>query len=368
MRLLLILHEDPTGSFDDWRCALLTQKALGSLDDYAVYPFRARLRSGASIQVIAEEIIAIALDLEATAILWCHTDSLEVSATNISRLRGLPSRPVLGYWEGDMYQWPYKTFQDASRRIACASDVVFVPGYSSFTKGLRRIGCRDVRYVPLTTSEARFGDAIGLRKDTTEFDVVMVGGCHMSRAPLKSMPGARQRVRLVRLFEKKLGRRFAVFGRGWKGKCAQGPIRYREQGQAYAMGRISLGNNNLHAAYYFSDRLPIAMTCGSLQVHNWEHGFDSVLGESPPLRFFRDTEDAWLAARRLLETSDADIQQEGSYAREIALGRFTLTHVQRYMIDVLSELWQSRLVGTVPQSVANPWLGHTSLRNGSYVQ
>lgn len=248
MRLLLILHENPEGDFDDWRHALSTLKARGSLDDYAVYPFRARLFSGASTHEVAEEIVATALNFDASSILWCHTGDLEASAATISRLRNLPRRPVFGYWEGDMYQWPFKPFPSAARRIACASDVVFVPGYSSFAHSLRRSGCRDVRYAPLPTDEGRFDTAFRLRKQTTEFDVVMIGNRNTSRAPLRSMPGARQRVRLVRLFERKLGRRFAVFGHGWKGQSAQGPISFREQGEAHAAGRIELGNNNLHAA------------------------------------------------------------------------------------------------------------------------
>ena len=361
MRLLLILHDNPVGYHDDWHRALLTLKTRGSLDDFAVYPFLARLVNGAGMQLIEQEIVAAVVDFGATAILWCHTSGFGVTAATISRLRNLRSRPVLGYWEGDMYQWPYKPFPNAARRIACASDVVFVPGYSSFARSLRRSGCRDIRYAPLPTDEVRFGDAFGLRQDRAEFDVVMIGNRVTSRVPLKSMPGARQRIRLVRLFEKKLGRRFAVFGWGWKGKCAQGSIDKRESGHAYAAGHVALGNNNLHAACYFSDRLPNAMICGSIQVHNWEPGFNLVFGQSPGLRFFDSAENAWLAARQLIETDEADIQQERSSAREMALAKFTLTHVQDYMVAVLRELRQSRLAAAAPRSIPNPWLGRAHL-------
>jgi hypothetical protein len=359
MRLLVVLHENPVGYHDDWRRALLQLRSEGTLEQYAVVPFAPRQRSGVS----GEEILSAAAELRATGILWCHTSNLEVSGATLSSLRHLPSRPVFGYWEGDMYQWPFKPFARAARRVARAADVVFVPGYSSFSEGLRRSGCADVRYAPSPTDETRYGGALGLRNATPEFDVVMIGNRVASRAPGKTMPGARERMELVRLFEQRLGPRFAVFGTGWEGRSAQGPIGIREQGDAYAAGHIALGNNHIHAAYCFSNRLPIAMTCGAILVHGREAGFDAVFGRNPPLRFFRDAEDAWSVVRRLLEVSGADLQDQRTRAREFALSRLSMVHVQRYMVAVLSGMWQSHRGHGESDPVPNPWIGGIQLRD-----
>lgn len=108
------------------------------------------------------------------------------------------------------------------------------------------------------------------------------------------------------------------------------------------------------------------MTCGPILVHNWEPGFDLVFGQAPPLRFFRKTEDACFTARQLLNVAEADIHRERARARELALSRFTLTHVQDYMVTVLRELWQSRLAGIAPHPIPNPWLACDQAKNGPF--
>jgi len=361
MRMLVVLNENPVGSHADVRRGLLTLKSRSHLDEYVIYPFSARLSSGTSPAAIEEEIIAAAADLEATAVLWCHTQGLDVATATFSRVRSLPSRPVHGYWEGDMYQWPYKPFPPAARRVACACDVVFIPGSSSFLLGLRRSGCGDVRYAPLPADPDRFGHSAHLRQTESEFDVVFVGSNPTSRIPLKTMPGARWRGQLVAMLEGKLGRRFAVYGHGWRGPCAHGPVPKEGQAEVFARSRATIGNNNLHAAYYFSDRLPTAMSCGAVTLHSWEPGFDQVFGHDAPLRFFCSTEGAWEAVRRVLETDDADLEKERLRARDLALARFTISHVQDYIVEVMRELWQARRTGVSPRVVLNPWLHREQL-------
>jgi hypothetical protein len=368
MRLLVVLHENPVGYHDDWRGALSALRSRGALEDYTIVPFRALQATGASVPDVEGEIIAKAADLRATAVLWCHTSRLEVGGATLSRLQTMSGRPVFGYWEGDMYQWPHKPFPKPARQIARACDVVFVPGYSSFSDSLRRAGCSDLRYAPSPTDEARFGEAFGLRRSTPEFDVVMIGNRVTSRAPLKTMPGARQRMRLVQLFEKKLGNRFAVFGSGWKGQSAQGPISFVDQGKAYAAGHVALGNNNIHAACYFSDRLPIAMSCGSIVVHCHEAGFDDVFGHDHPLWLYHDAHQAWLAARRLLETPDADLQASRLRGRDLALGRFTMLHVLDYIVAVMAEVSRRNGQRSGVSVTTNPWISGDELPAARRVQ
>ena len=193
-----------------------------------------------------------------------------------------------------------------------------------------------------------------------EFDVVMIGNRPTSRVPFKTMPGLRRRTELVRMFEAKLGRRFAVFGLGWRGPCARGPVQFTQQGVVYSKARFGVGINNLHAAYYFSNRLPIAMSCGAVMLHNFEPGMGEVLGAGSPVRLFRTTTEAWRIVAELLTADDADFQPEREAAREIAFARLTVTRAQAYMLDVLDSVRQSR-AGCRPSAVLNPWLGGEQL-------
>jgi len=359
-RMLVVLHEETTGSHADSRRALAGLKSDGALEDYVVYPFLARLAEGAAARHVHDEIVTAAADLRATCVLWCHTGRFVVPERVFLSLRGLPHRPVQGYWEGDMYESPFKPFPHPARVVARSCDVVFVPGASSFSRSLGRWGCADVRYAPSPTDPGKFGHAFELRRGTYDHDVVLIGNRVWSRVPFKTMPGARRRARLVRLLERKLGRRFAVYGAGWRGPSAQGPVRHDEQGVVYARSRMSVGVNNLAAAYCFSSRLPISLTCGVTTIHNWERGLDVIFGRDAPIRYFRSAREAWNVVRRLLEVDDRELEDERVRGRELALARFTFAHVLGYVGEVLDARWAAQQ-GGVARPVLNPWLGREHL-------
>ena len=361
MRLLLMLHENPAGSHDDVHRALGRLQNQGTLEAYSVYPYRARMAAGLSRAAVSTEMLDVAEELQPSAILWAHTGDLQVSQTTLDRLLALPSQPVMGYWDGDGYDRFYRPFPRPAREIARRCDVVFVQGLNDIVDSLRRAGSTDIRYVPGCTDDVRYGGALALRQNRDpDYDVVMIGNRKTSRIPFLSRPGARWRAEIVDMLDHRLGTRFAVFGKRWRGPYAKGPIPQAEQGVAYATGRVAVGVNNLHAGYTFSNRLTVAMSCGALIAHNWEVGFDEVFGKSPPLRFFTSTEEAWAALRALLDTDEADLWPERERAREFALSRFTMFHLQEYMTSVLDALRAARAGAGVP-AVANPWLARERL-------
>lgn len=364
MRLLVLLNENPAGAHDDVHRALGRLVAAGRLEDFAVIPHAARLADGTDEKSIAEEVLTTARSFEATAIICSHTGSLRIEDHVLDRLRSLRSRPVMAYSDLDMYHWFCKPFPRAALRIAQRCDVVFVCGDSDYVKSLQRHNCSDIRYIPLPTDEVRFpmpSATSGLKREY-DYDVVLVGNRVRSRLPLKTMTGAREREQLVALFTRRLGRRFAVYGHGWTGTSARGPLPFEAQGRAYRSARLVLGNNNLHAAYYFSNRLPIAMSSGCVMVHNWEPGLDTVFGDQPPFHLFHTPQQAWQAASRLLHSDDAKLDEQRNTAHDLALRRFTMFHVQEYMVRVLRSIRQARDGGDNAVPVRNPWLGGERLR------
>lgn len=362
-RLLVLLNENPAGAHDDVHNSLRRLVAAGRLDDHVVIPHAARLADGADERSVAEEVLTTAKSCEATAVLWSHTGSLRIDDGVLGRLRALPNRPVMAYWDNDMYHWFFKPFPREALRIAQLCDVVFACGDSGYVESLSRHDCPDIRYTPSSTDEVRFPitSVAACHAREYEYDVVLIGNRVRSRLPFKTMPGARERERLVDLFTRRLGRRFAVYGFGWTGASAQGPVPFQEQGRVYRSARLALGNNNLHAGYYFSNRLPIAMSSGCIVVHNWEPGFETVFGEQAPLRLFRTPQSAWQTARRLLNCDEAELEEQRLAAHDLALRRFTMYHVQDYMLRVLSGIRQARDGGDAAP-VPNPWLGRERLR------
>ena len=254
-----------------------------------------------------------------------------------------------------MYHKPYKKLPAEVTRLTTSCDVVFCQGFGPMTDFLRKKGCRDIRYVPAPTDEWRFG-RIRSVSDEIVFDVVMVGNYIYSKLPWRTMPGSKWRKELSILLYRKLGSRFASFGNGWKGPYAAGPIPFDRQADAYHKSRIALGVNNLHARYFFSNRLPIAMSSGITVVHNYELGFEELFDPQSGCFFFRDTSEAWQIIKTLLEKDQTELDKIGLMARDFAVKHFNVINIMKYMINVLkSRCTKKENAGTVVDK-ENPWL------------
>ncbi len=357
MKLLLVLNENPAGSHDDVHRALARLVEERKLQSFHVYPYLARLADGLGENEVLGEIEKMAEEYQPTAILWSHTTTLHVSEDIAERLRESPSNPTMGYWDADIYQAPYKPLPKGVVNLVRLCDVSFWPGYSEVIETLRILGCRDMRYVPLSTDEHRFG-AVRLQEASFDFDVVMVGNYISSSIPWRAFPGSRWRKELAKYLFRKLGPRFAVFGCGWRGKYARGPIPFKEQNQIYHASRIALDVNNLSARYYFSNRLPIALSSGVIVVSNHEEGIEEIFSQLQNPVFFKTTEEAWDIIERLLAKDQDELDDMVLEAREFALSRLTMTDIMKYMISVLQsyKLAQDKKKGDAVQVTVNPWI------------
>jgi len=171
--------------------------AGGELEDARVIAHAARRDAGVPDHAIGEEVLTTAAEMKASFVVWSHTGRLAIADELLTRLKTLPSRPVLAYWDNDMYQRFYKPFPAAALRVARRCDVVFVCGASAYVDHLHRHGCRDIRYTPSSTDEERFG--LMRECDSGAFsgdlDVVLVGN-RVSRRPVRAH--ARRSLRRVR--------------------------------------------------------------------------------------------------------------------------------------------------------------------------
>lgn len=355
MKLLVLLNENPAGSHDDVHQALARLAQQRELESYYIYPFLARLSSGLGSSSVMSEIIEIARDFEPDAILWSHTGTLKVTDSALQSIRDLPSKPAMGYWDGDIYQSFYKPLPNEIKYLAAKVDVAFCQGIGQMTDEMRKGGCGDIRYVPAGTDEERFGKR---RRQHTQilYDVVMIGNCTKSVIPGKTMPGARWRKEIVKCLERKLGGGFAVYGEGWKGPCAKGPVPFTEQSDIYHKSRLAIGVNNLHAKYFFSNRLPIAMSSGVPIVHNYELGMEEVFNPEIRKLFFRDTKEAWNNIRILLDKDQSVLDSIGLMMHGFSLQYLTIFEIMKYIVSALRDYNLARNGKRMVQVRPNPWI------------
>ena len=129
MKLFLILNENPPGSHDDVHRALKRLVDEKELQSFHVYPFLARLSDGKNNNEVVMEIIKISEQFQPTAILWSHIGKLKLKNDALKILGRLDSLPVMGYWDGDIYEKPYKPLPKEIIRLARSCDVVFCQGF-----------------------------------------------------------------------------------------------------------------------------------------------------------------------------------------------------------------------------------------------
>lgn len=356
MKLLVILNESPAGAHTDLHAALSRLKANGVLESYIVYPFLARLNEGETAHNVVSEIVNTAKELEPKAILWSHTGGLQIDPKSIEELKNICSRPVMGYWDGDMYQEPHRPIPKNQIKLIQNCHVSFWVGYSNSLEKLKKAGCRDLRYVPSTTDEQRFGK---LRNNGTKiiYDVVLVGNHIMSKLPWRQWPGARWRNEIVTLLSKKLGERFAVFGNGWKISNSKGPIPFNEQYKVYHQSRVVVAVNNINTDLFFSNRLPIVLSSGVPLVHNYENGLDEIFqGLSNPI-FFKTTEEVWNKIQILLEKEQSELDDIAAPAYHFAMEKLTMKNVLSYIIQVLNDYMNIAVSNHDSHNLTiNPWI------------
>ena len=355
MRLFVVLNEQEPRTHVDVYDALDKLVGNGDIGDYKVYPFVFRLHSGAKNREVVDEITGTIHAYEPELVLFSHTGQLDIEYDTLRKLRVQHPTTVFAYRDGDIYHPFYKPMPREIFGILSNCSVSFWCGYDLYAKKTERF-CKDRRYVPLSTDPVRFSRNRG--GDEKEFDVVMIGNLSRSKIPFKSFPGGAERVKLAMSMHKLLGDKFAVFGKGWKGMdFCRGPVAFGEQGTMYGRARIALGNNNLHASYYFSDRLPIALGSGVLMAHNYEEGIESPFADIGYNLFFKDVQQARQLVRNLLETSQDEIDKTALRYSTFSLQKLTMEFCMKYMVDVMKSCYFSNSRTNIPAEITNPWLG-----------
>ncbi|MGB8317386.1 MAG: hypothetical protein WCE54_04630, partial [Ignavibacteriaceae bacterium] len=170
MKLLVLLNENPAGAHDDVHRAIDNCYGKGIITDKLIYPFLAILAEGKKEKEVLNEIIEISKNYQPDLILWMHTEKFKISKNAINELKGLNSRPLMGYWEGDLYQSPYRPAPEELLTLSSACDVVFAQGFGEMTEKIKAKGCDDIRFVPAFGDDKKFYPVKNVNKK--EFDIV----------------------------------------------------------------------------------------------------------------------------------------------------------------------------------------------------
>ncbi len=354
MKLLVLLNENPAGAHDDVHRAIKNCKEKGIITDNYIYPFLTKLAEGEKEKDVLKEIVEISKNYQPDLILWMHTDRFKVNQDAINELKSLKSKPVMGYWDGDIYPELFIPVPKAVLELSSACDVVFVQGFGEMSKKMQAKGCNDIRLVPAFADEKRF---YPIKTNQKEYDIVMIGNYTLSRNPFRiTLPGTQFRKVIVKTLSEKYEAKFAVYGNNWSGSSAKGVIPYLDQHNIYSKSKITISINNDNAKYYFSDRLPIAMLSGIPVVQSYEEGFDKLFYGCGEIRFYKSLQEALEQCEALLKKSDDELNEIGKKLLEYALKNFSVKLAFHYMINVLIEKYSLKNISNSHIYIKNPWL------------
>jgi hypothetical protein len=254
-------------------------------------------------------------------------------------------------WEGDAWGRWSKPPPPETRLWWREADVVFAVAVGRQKTLIERAGSRDVRFVPNTYDHVRHREEEAneppVHGDYSE--VAVIGNWWGNRFFISRLPGARQRLRLVRTLQRHRDIPLAVYGHNWTGRGVRGPISRDEQG-AVARRALMTANWDHYPNYaaFYSDRLAVHMLAGRPHVTTRHPTSEWLPGPESGL-FLEPTVDAAVRrVRELLRRPRSEVLELGLAAHRWVRHRLSDRELARYMLGAVDE----RLLTTLPH---DPW-------------
>lgn len=332
IRLLYLPNEGARGDQVGPRLAFEDMAEEGLLAEYLAFSYLVEAQEKGVPQALAE-LEALVAGMQPDLLIWQHVGAFPITRHQLASLRRAAPRMHLLCHEGDVYGRWAKRLPKPTRELMAAADTVALVGRGSYADLARSVGAKRVIYSPHSVDTKRFGLSWKATQER-EFDVLMIGNRIASRLPWGRMPGAAERVAMVRALGSRFGRRFAVFGRGWEDYAGnQGSIDFalQEATQRRAWVTVSWDHFDQVEAY-FSDRVPISLMSGVPHVTNYQPGYEDVFGLNSPLRWAKTVGEVVTQVEAILAMGATGINELGRRAQDYCRSRFTARTVYQSLI------------------------------------
>ncbi|MFD1658044.1 hypothetical protein ACFSL4_07360 [Streptomyces caeni] len=258
-------------------------------------------------------------------------------------LRVVGDPPVV-VWEGDAWGGLTKPLRERNLAWMRCAEVVFTVAAGRQATMLRRACRRPVRYVPNVVPLPLLSDSPDSEPPA---DGVAVIGRRRTYLGIELLPDDRERTELVEELRRIPAVRLAVYGKGWRGSFARGPVPFDEQLTAMKRSLITVGwNRYRHLTGCFSNRLPIAMCAGRVHVTSRQPGLTWLPGPDLGLHLMDTPRDAAGRIRDLLDSDPADLLAQARQMTRWTRARLTDTEALQYMLAKHLPL---------PAPPADPW-------------
>jgi hypothetical protein len=244
------------------------------IEEVSIFSLQWRIRNGGDAEAHRQALIERVRAFKPNTLLMQHLGSTGLTRKHFDTLRASAEFDFI-YHEADPYKRPLHPLPRSAAAASAASDVAFTVGSGSFAANIRRAGASDVRWEPSPFDPERFTKIYSSLPSERPYDVVVVA--NRNRPRLRGLPNWRDRIAFIQYLQDRFRGRIAIFGNGWDGPGAMGPVSFSLQDQAIQSGWVSANWDHFaNEPNYFSNRLPISLAAGSIHATTWHPGYDEL--------------------------------------------------------------------------------------------
>lgn len=322
-RILYVPNE--AGDFRQlgFRRPLANLQRSGLVSEVSVFSLQWRIRNGGESEQHRQDLVQRIRDYQPNFILMQHLGSTGLTDKHFKAMRRAADFEFV-YHEADPYSRFLHPLPGPARAAGRSADVTFTVGSGIFADNFRRSGSLDVRWASSVFEPDRYRYAPVCSDPVREHDVVVVANRNTPR--FRGHPNWRDRIDFVSLLQKRFGDRLAIYGRGWSGVGAKGPIDFSHQNEAIRSAWISANwDHYADERGYFSNRLPISLAAGSIHATTRHPGYEDVFPEYAKAFLFHGSSPSGLVDAidsLLTATSPEERIRAGVRAQEFAYKRF----------------------------------------------
>jgi len=315
----------------------------GFFSDYKEYPFRERITHYNSSNKMGIELISLINSYKPDVLLWNQLAGAGIPKQIFHRIRKAIPKSVLIQESADTF------FSIPSDMIKAGRvfDLTLLT-CGGLIDNFRKKGCKNVILFPEKADHVQFGkkpESEGSKK----YDVVMVANRLNIRNPFRKymfpgknpmffMDGQNLREKLVDIFTRKFGDRFALFGYGWDGyKASKGFLKFSEQESVLQSAHMSLGTNNFNnVSYYFSNRVVNSLISGVPHLCKRSKDLEFFFKDKEHLFYFETPEEAVDIAETILRKNNSNHSEIGKNGRELVIQKHTARIRYEYMLELIN--------------------------------
>lgn len=347
-RVFYVPNESGDGRQFGVRRALADLQRNGLIGEVQVLSLLWRIRNGGNAEEQRQELIRSVREFQPDIVLMQHLGGTGLATRHFDAIRADCDFQLI-YHEGDAYSRVRRPLPLEARAASRSADIVFSIGMGNLARDFRAAGARDVRWVPSVYDPGRFGLEEPQAVERP-FDVVMVANRKTPR--FLGLPGWRDRIRFADLLEDRFGDRFTIYGHGWSGPHARGPIAYSEQHRAVQSAWVSANWDNFaNLPNFFSDRLPTSLATGTVHATTWHPGFEELFGDETRSFLLYDR-----SPRVLVDRIEHYLDTSGT-AERIAAARKSRQYAAQHLRqdDQVVRMLNAVGAGIAPEAASRAW-------------